>query len=103
MEVIDLELVINLARKHNVLVVVDNTFSTPYLQRPIELGADVVVHSATKYLSGHGDVIAGLAAGKKRINGANCSNHAKGYWRCAVTIRRLAGYSRVKDITASNG
>ncbi|GEN89431.1 methionine gamma-lyase [Oceanobacillus sp. FSL W8-0428] len=67
MEVIDLELVINLARKHNVLVVVDNTFSTPYLQRPIELGADVVVHSATKYLSGHGDVIAGLAAGKKEL------------------------------------
>lgn len=67
MEVIDLELVINLARKHNVFVVVDNTFSTPYLQRPVELGADVVVHSATKYLSGHGDVIAGLAAGKKEL------------------------------------
>ncbi|GGP09715.1 methionine gamma-lyase [Oceanobacillus neutriphilus] len=67
MEVIDLELVIHIARKHNVLVVVDNTFSTPYLQRPIELGADVVVHSATKYLGGHGDVIAGLAAGKKEL------------------------------------
>ncbi|MCT1901261.1 methionine gamma-lyase [Oceanobacillus sojae] len=67
MEVIDLELVIHLARKHNAFVVVDNTFSTPYLQRPIELGADVVVHSATKYLSGHGDVIAGLAAGKKEL------------------------------------
>ncbi len=47
------------------IVVVDNTYCTPYLQRPIDLGADVVVHSATKYLNGHGDVIAGFAAGKK--------------------------------------
>lgn len=47
------------------IVVVDNTYCTPYIQRPIELGADVVVHSATKYLNGHGDVIAGFAAGKR--------------------------------------
>ncbi|MFD1064592.1 methionine gamma-lyase [Oceanobacillus locisalsi] len=67
MEVIDLELVIGIAKKHDILVVVDNTFSTPYLQRPLELGADVVVHSATKYLSGHGDVIAGLAAGEQTL------------------------------------
>ncbi|GIO24382.1 methionine gamma-lyase [Oceanobacillus sp. J11TS1] len=67
MEVIDLELVITIAKKHDIYVVVDNTFSTPYLQRPIELGADVVVHSATKYLSGHGDVIAGIAAGRKKL------------------------------------
>jgi len=67
MEVIDLELVIDIAKQHNILVVVDNTFSTPYLQRPLELGADVVVHSATKYLSGHGDVIAGIAAGNNEL------------------------------------
>ncbi|GAA0178751.1 methionine gamma-lyase [Clostridium sediminicola] len=48
----------------NCLVFVDNTFCTPYIQRPIEHGADVVLHSATKYLNGHGDVIAGFAAGK---------------------------------------
>lgn len=47
------------------IVVVDNTYCTPYIQRPLELGADVVVHSATKYLNGHGDVIAGFAAGKR--------------------------------------
>ncbi len=46
------------------IVVVDNTYCTPYIQRPLDLGADVVVHSATKYLNGHGDVIAGFAAGK---------------------------------------
>src|SRR5699024_7075573 len=45
--------------------VVDNTFSSPYLQRPLDLGCDVVVHSATKYLNGHGDVIAGVAVGKR--------------------------------------
>jgi methionine-gamma-lyase len=49
------------------IVVVDNTYSTPYIQRPLELGADVVVHSATKYLNGHGDVIAGFAVGSREI------------------------------------
>ena len=48
----------------NITVTVDNTFSTPYIQRPLDLGADVVVHSATKYLNGHGDVIAGVIIGK---------------------------------------
>ncbi|MEA5094634.1 MAG: methionine gamma-lyase [Sedimentibacter saalensis] len=49
------------------MVVVDNTYCTPYIQRPIDLGADVVVHSATKYLNGHGDVIAGFAAGTQEF------------------------------------
>lgn len=49
------------------IVVVDNTYCTPYLQRPLDLGCDVVVHSATKYLNGHGDVIAGFAVGKKEF------------------------------------
>lgn len=49
------------------IVVVDNTFATPYLQKPLKLGADIVVHSATKYINGHGDVIAGFAVGRKKI------------------------------------
>lgn len=49
------------------MVFVDNTFCTPYIQRPLELGADVVVHSVTKYLNGHGDVVAGFAVGKKEF------------------------------------
>ena len=49
------------------MVMVDNTFCTPYIQRPLELGADVVLHSATKYLNGHGDVIAGFVVGKKEF------------------------------------
>ena len=51
--------------RESCIVVVDNTFSTPYIQRPLELGADVVVHSGTKFLNGHGDVIAGFAIGTK--------------------------------------
>lgn len=67
MKLIDLQLVAEVAKEFDVPVVVDNTFSSPYLQRPIELGCDIVVHSATKYLNGHGDVIAGLAVGKKEF------------------------------------
>ena len=67
MKMIDLEMIVKVARKHNVPVVVDNTFSTPYLQKPLELGCDVVVHSATKYIGGHGDVVAGLVVGSKEF------------------------------------
>lgn len=57
----DIKAVAEIAKKHGVLTIVDNTFMTPYLQRPIPLGVDIVVHSATKYLGGHSDLIAGLA------------------------------------------
>ncbi len=57
----DIRAVTDLARKHNLLTIVDNTFSTPHILKPIELGADIVVHSATKYIGGHCDVVAGLA------------------------------------------
>lgn len=65
MRLIDLGLVSQVAKEYDIPVVVDNTFSSPYLQRPIELGCDIVVHSATKYINGHGDVIAGIAVGSK--------------------------------------
>ncbi|RSK27350.1 methionine gamma-lyase [Bacillus sp. HMF5848] len=67
MKVIDLQMVAGIASKYNIPVIVDNTFSSPYLQQPLALGCDVVVHSATKYISGHGDVIGGLVAGKKDL------------------------------------
>lgn len=67
MKLIDLTLVARIAKEYNIPVVVDNTFSSPYLQRPLELGCDVVVHSATKYINGHGDVIAGIAVGKQEF------------------------------------
>lgn len=66
MEIVDIELITKIAKKHGIPVVVDNTFSSPYLQNPIELGADFVLHSATKYINGHGDVIAGILVGRDK-------------------------------------
>ncbi|MBN0980530.1 methionine gamma-lyase [Pseudomonas sp. SDM007_2] len=65
LQLIDIAAVAKIAHQQpNVTVVIDNTYCTPYLQRPLELGADVVVHSATKYLSGHGDITAGIAVSR---------------------------------------
>lgn len=64
MTVTDIAMVSKVAKAHGVLTIVDNTFMTPYLQRPLEIGADIVVHSATKYLGGHSDLVAGLAVVK---------------------------------------
>lgn len=55
----------NIADKHDLTLIVDNTFLSPYLSRPVEQGADIVLHSATKYISGHGDTVAGVLAGSK--------------------------------------
>jgi len=83
LKVVDVTAVCEIAHKNEgTKVVVDNTFATPYLQNPIKLGADLVVHSATKYLNGHGDVVAGFVAGDLET----------------VTQIRLVG---VKDMTGS--
>ncbi|MED0967391.1 methionine gamma-lyase [Bacillus paramycoides] len=66
MKLIDLEKVIQVAKRNGLLVIVDNTFCSPYLQRPLELGCDAVVHSATKYIGGHGDVVAGVTICKTK-------------------------------------
>lgn len=78
----DINEISKIAHEKDCIVIVDNTYCTPYIQRPLDLGADVVVHSATKYLNGHGDVIAGFAAGKKDI----------------IDLVRLVG---IKDMTGS--
>jgi cystathionine beta-lyase/cystathionine gamma-synthase len=62
LRVVDLSKLISIAKQNNMLSIVDNTFASPYLQRPLEFGADAVVHSATKYLAGHSDVIHGAVA-----------------------------------------
>lgn len=64
MEETDIEAVAKIAKEHNILLIVDNTFYTPLIQQPIKLGADIVIHSATKYLGGHNDVLAGLIVAK---------------------------------------
>jgi len=67
MRLVDISAISKIAHDNNTLTVVDNTYATPYLTRPLTLGADVVVHSATKYLGGHGDLIAGIAVGSNQI------------------------------------
>jgi len=59
MNIIDVKAVAEISKKHNILLAVDNTFATPYLQQPLDLGADIVMHSATKYIGGHSDLVMG--------------------------------------------
>lgn len=66
LKITDLPASIKLAREHDLLVIIDNTFMSPYLQRPLELGADIVVHSATKFIGGHSDVLGGLVVTRDR-------------------------------------
>lgn len=84
LKIVDIEEVAKIAHAHSkdIVVVVDNTFATPFCQKPLTLGADIVVHSATKYLNGHGDVIAGFVVGKADL----------------VTQIRLVG---IKDMTGA--
>ncbi|MEA3588396.1 cystathionine gamma-synthase [Pseudidiomarina sp. 1APP75-27a] len=61
LKLVDIEAIVAIAKQHNIIVVVDNTFATPYNQLPLDLGADIVMHSATKYLNGHSDMVGGIA------------------------------------------
>ncbi|HRP77477.1 MAG TPA: methionine gamma-lyase [Aquamicrobium sp.] len=67
MRVVDIAAIAEITRRHDALFIVDNTYCTPYLQRPLTLGADIVVHSATKYLGGHGDLLAGAVVSRKEL------------------------------------
>ena len=60
MNVTDIKALAEITKKHNILLIVDNTFLSPYFQNPLDLGADIVVHSGTKYLGGHNDTLAGF-------------------------------------------
>ena len=66
LRLVNLKNAITFAKKHHLVSIIDNTFATPMLQKPLELGFDMVVHSATKYLGGHSDIIAGAAAGSRK-------------------------------------
>jgi cystathionine beta-lyase/cystathionine gamma-synthase len=84
-----------LAHARNALVIVDNTFLTPYFQRPLELGADVALYSATKYLFGHNDVLLGIIVTKDKDMGdrlyflQNSTGSVPGPWDCWLTLRGL--------------
>ena len=95
MTVIDIEAVSALAKTHGILTVVDNTFASPYLQQPLALGADIVVHSITKYLNGHSDVVMGAAivnddalAENLRFH-QNASGGVPGPQDCFLTLRGI--------------
>lgn len=67
MRLVDIAAIAKIAKANGALTMVDNTYATPYLTRPLEFGADIVVHSATKYLGGHGDLVGGLVAGSQEL------------------------------------
>ena len=71
LNIIDIKSVVKIAKQHKILVAVDNTFATPYLQQPLNLGADIVMHSATKYLGGHSDVVMGALIVKDKTLAEN--------------------------------
>ena len=95
MKIIDLEAIIGIAKRYGILVIVDNTFFTSYLQRPLEMGADLVVYSATKYIGGHNDVVAGLVVcgseelGEKLAFIQNVAGAVPGPLDCWLLLRGL--------------
>ncbi len=66
LDIIDIEMWASISEKHSIPLIVDNTFATPYLQNPLHLGADIIVHSATKYIGGHADIIGGIIVGTQK-------------------------------------
>lgn len=90
MEECDVDAISVIAKKHNLMLIVDNTFLSPVLFCPIEHGADIVIHSATKYLSGHNDVLAGLIVAKDseatKVNGQNLSERLFYFQNCAGAV-----------------
>ncbi|MEZ5295268.1 MAG: PLP-dependent transferase [Ilumatobacteraceae bacterium] len=82
----DIEAIAELAHERGALVVVDNTFATPYLQQPITLGADIVVHSATKYLGGHSDVVVVSSPSTTTRSPSGSRAHPERRRRRAVTV-----------------
>ncbi len=95
LKITDIKAAAEIAKAHNLLTIVDNTFMSPLLQRPLELGADIVIHSATKFLGGHSDVIAGLVVtkdtdiGKKVAFVQNCFGAILGPQDCWLVMRGL--------------
>ncbi|MGZ5282087.1 MAG: trans-sulfuration enzyme family protein [Bacteroidia bacterium] len=95
LKISDIEKICKIAKAFDALVVVDNTFASPVAQTPFTLGADIVIHSATKYLSGHSDLVAGIAVAKTAELGEkikfiqNASGGILGPWDCWLTIRGI--------------
>ncbi|MGH2398439.1 MAG: trans-sulfuration enzyme family protein, partial [bacterium] len=95
LKILDVARIAELAHRRDALVVVDNTFATPYFQRPLTLGADIVVHSTTKYLGGHSDVVGGaVVTSSKEINETlkfhqNAAGAVPGPFDCWLVLRGI--------------
>jgi O-acetylhomoserine (thiol)-lyase len=92
-DLVDLELVAEVAHRHGIPLIVDNTFATPYLLRPLEHGADIVVHSASKFLAGHGSVLGGAIVGGDRFDWAASSAGVSHFPHLTEAARPLGGHS----------
>ena len=99
----DLEAMADIAHEHGAQLVVDNTFMSPILQRPLELGADVVVHSLTKFLNGHADVVGGVIVAKDEEHYARFRKVAEPPRRRAAALRVVPGPPRHQDAGAPHG
>jgi len=95
LKIIDLEKLSETAKRKNIILAVDNTFASPYFQKPLTLGADIVVHSTTKYISGHSDIIGGavITSSKKLYDDLkfyqNAAGAVPGSWDCWLVIRGI--------------
>lgn len=95
LKISDIETIANIAHANGALVVVDNTFASPISQNPIALGADIVIHSGTKYIAGHSDLVAGIVVAKTKELGEkikfiqNATGGILGPWDCFLTIRGI--------------
>ncbi len=107
LQIIDIAAVAVIARRGNAVLVADNTFASPYLQQPIALGADVVVHSTTKYLGGHSDVIGGAVVGRAELLQQvkfyqNAAGAVPGPFDCYLTLRGIKTLAVRMDRHGSN-
>ena len=103
LKVTDIEAVTKLAREKGLLTIVDNTFMTPYFQQPIAQGADIVLHSATKYIGGHSDVVAGTCRCSNREACRGFTLHSKLGWCYSWTTGFMVIDSRYKNTWTSYG
>ncbi len=107
LQILDIAAIAEVAHKHGTRLVVDNTFASPYLQQPLKLGADIVVHSTTKYLGGHSDVVGGAVVGPKELLEPikfyqNAAGGVPGPFDCFLTLRGLKTLAVRMDRHGSN-
>ncbi len=109
LNIVDLEAVIKIAKEHNLMTAVDNTFLSPYFQRPLEFGADIVVHSTTKYLNGHSDVVGGAIVykdktveerGRYLVNALGVSESPFDSWLVLRGVKTLAPRMEIHQANA---